>query len=292
MARVIPRNLTWSEVSKAIQEEEYDLFGRLSDGADFYDASSAALKREWETVADFILNREFQFDCQTHAETGKKYVCKDNLNLGRPYQCKERYGEWVDLLHCDRHKGILMRSKADHFTAPQACSSFPSLRDTSFVPESIALGSQSGAGSSSSEKSHGQIHNNFSTHCSACTPRISADSCVTQKEEMGNKYGSDCVDAACRGERIDSVCTSLHRNDYPYALEGETCHYLLWSLPRALSSEEVVYYAQFRLGLNPKDYLYFENPPALRSIPQIFHYHIFTRHPIVIESLPHSHDGN
>ena len=75
---------------------------------------------------------------------------------------------------------------------------------------------------------------------------------------------------------------SFHENDYGYALKKPISHCLIWSLPRNLTQKEREIVLEKELGLKggegvEGEYLVFENPPALRSIPQIFHFQVFTK---------------
>lgn len=63
----------------------------------------------------------------------------------------------------------------------------------------------------------------------------------------------------------------LTKNDYPYHIDGE--HYILWVNEKAINI-----YAILNSHYLPKCMIkYFENPPHLRSIPSITHYHVFVK---------------
>jgi hypothetical protein len=170
--RVVNYRMGWDEVKQHVSSQEYDRFGRLSDDADYYDLSLAATKKEWLTVSDFILHREFLLPIYVN-ENGKKYCRKED-------------------------------TKFDH--------------------------------SRNDEKS------------------------------FGGTMRSD----------NEKVFFSLHENDYAYALLPPIHHYLIWSVPSPLTEFEVRSLLADNYDLKEEDYEFFENPPALRSIPQIFHFQIFT----------------
>lgn len=68
---------------------------------------------------------------------------------------------------------------------------------------------------------------------------------------------------------IDKV---LNMNTFPYYVEEGISHKLLWSI-KDLSDKDIKKYLTEKLiGLK---YVYFRNPEYLRSIPDIFHIHVF-----------------
>lgn len=177
-ARVVGYRMEWAEIIQRIATEDFDKFGRLEADADVYDRSLAETRRQWVTVADFILNREFRLPVYVDEESGKKY-------------CKSKD---------DAH---LIQLRND-------------------------------------EKSYGGV-------------------------------------LQLNGSR---VFFSLHENDYAYALEPPIKHYLIWSIPHPLTQTEVQKVLQERYHLSSEEYQIFENPAPLRSIPQIFHFQIFTKSPL------------
>jgi hypothetical protein len=64
----------------------------------------------------------------------------------------------------------------------------------------------------------------------------------------------------------------LTDNNYPYYVEAE--HKLLWS-SKELNNDEVNNILAKKLF--GKEFIYFRNPPHMRSIPNLFHIHIFIK---------------
>ena len=77
---------------------------------------------------------------------------------------------------------------------------------------------------------------------------------------------------------------SIHENDYSYAVQPPIRHYLIWSLPRQLTKKELFHVLIEKLNIKESDFWFFENPPALQSIPELFHFQIFTKNPISFPS--------
>jgi len=66
-------------------------------------------------------------------------------------------------------------------------------------------------------------------------------------------------------------------NDFPYHVEDGIEHWILWSLDE-MSSEEAKRFLDAKL-IGPEgqflEYVYFVNPPAIQSIPDVFHFQVF-----------------
>lgn len=74
------------------------------------------------------------------------------------------------------------------------------------------------------------------------------------------------------------VFYSFQRNDFPYNLCEGIYQYLLWSVPRPLSYQEAnTLLISGTIGLIEGTYVAYTNPPALQSIPQLAHYHVYTQ---------------
>jgi hypothetical protein len=88
---------------------------------------------------------------------------------------------------------------------------------------------------------------------------------------LGSQYNR----SLCRG-RDDYVYATLMKNDFPYYLEGNISHYLLWT------SEEVNYEAASKIMKtmsrdDKADVIMFANNKDNRSIKIVPHYHVFSR---------------
>ncbi|KAJ1986911.1 hypothetical protein GGI25_006041 [Coemansia spiralis] len=74
-------------------------------------------------------------------------------------------------------------------------------------------------------------------------------------------------------------------NDYPYALQGRTTHYIIWSkaklthssVPDAKVRELFESKLDAQLGAGKYEWVWFVNPPQLQSIPEVFHGHLLVR---------------
>lgn len=65
-------------------------------------------------------------------------------------------------------------------------------------------------------------------------------------------------------------------NDFPYYLDDNILHYLLWSNV-SISGDEADAIITEKFPKAKFEYRKFCNPPALQSIPSVFHYHVFIR---------------
>ena len=67
----------------------------------------------------------------------------------------------------------------------------------------------------------------------------------------------------------------FEKNNYPYHVQAE--HWVLWVRSR-ITEEKVQEIIEKELGIiHKKDWTYYENPPYLRSVPDMTHYHVFIR---------------
>ncbi|PVU95452.1 hypothetical protein BB561_001818 [Smittium simulii] len=102
--------------------------------------------------------------------------------------------------------------------------------------------------------------------------------------ELAKKYGS--VTNYLKETIIEPVqkqksgCFLIKPNDFPYAIEHDILHYILWSTaPLPVGSCTTVEVSNFILESfgNDVKYLWLVNPTHLQSIPSIFHGHIFAK---------------
>lgn len=80
--------------------------------------------------------------------------------------------------------------------------------------------------------------------------------------------------------KVESINTNminkvLCENNYGYNVEKNVEHKLLWSL-NDLSDENIKMFLDDKIN---KEYIYFRNPANLRSIPDLFHIHVFIKTP-------------
>ncbi|KAF9319476.1 hypothetical protein BG003_009001 [Podila horticola] len=68
---------------------------------------------------------------------------------------------------------------------------------------------------------------------------------------------------------------ALKKNEFPYSVKKGIEHWLIWS--RSPLTDEVWIRRYLEERLPGRDYLFFVNPPELRSVPSIFHVQVFTK---------------
>jgi hypothetical protein len=86
---------------------------------------------------------------------------------------------------------------------------------------------------------------------------------------MNKDYVKDLRKSLFSDKSVEWV---LNENTYPYHFIDNTKHYIYWSKVPIIEEDMVTILD----GMNKK-YIYFENSPNNRSIPSIYHYHIFFR---------------
>jgi len=74
---------------------------------------------------------------------------------------------------------------------------------------------------------------------------------------------------------VDPLEVTLKKNEFPYSVKKGIEHWLIWS--RTPLTDEVWIRRYLEERLPGRDYLYFINPPELRSVPSIFHVQVFTK---------------
>jgi hypothetical protein len=84
------------------------------------------------------------------------------------------------------------------------------------------------------------------------------------------------LDRKCEAWRENRIIV-FRPNDFPYNFEENIAHDLLWS-NRPLDAEtisEII--AEEMRKRKRKEFVYFENPAHLKTIPGIFHIHVFSK---------------
>ncbi len=66
---------------------------------------------------------------------------------------------------------------------------------------------------------------------------------------------------------------SIRKNDFPYDIEPNISHYILWIKDESLSIEDIIF-SSFKID-KKENILWYRNLPENRSIKSIIHYHIF-----------------
>ncbi len=78
--------------------------------------------------------------------------------------------------------------------------------------------------------------------------------------------------------QIHTPMTVLVPNDFPYYVEDGINHYIYWKLKHPITDHEIEnVQEQLRLQFGALDVLYWVNPPALQSLPEIDHVHFLFR---------------
>jgi hypothetical protein len=96
----------------------------------------------------------------------------------------------------------------------------------------------------------------------------------------GNESSSSCSSAYISPPSsptgpIDPLEVTLKKNEFPYSVKKGIEHWLIWS--RHPLTDEVWIRRYLEERLPGRDYLFFINPPELRSVPSIFHVQVFTK---------------
>ncbi|KAF9107056.1 hypothetical protein BGX29_007562 [Mortierella sp. GBA35] len=74
---------------------------------------------------------------------------------------------------------------------------------------------------------------------------------------------------------VDPLEINLKKNEFPYSVKPGIEHWLIWS--RQPLTDEVWIRRYLEERLPGRDYLFFINPPELRSVPTISHVQVFTK---------------
>lgn len=70
---------------------------------------------------------------------------------------------------------------------------------------------------------------------------------------------------------------AIHANSFPYHVSNEVCHDVLWSEHR-LPADAIIPQIEAVLGGQP--FVWYENVEARKSLPMVFHVHIFSKAPL------------
>ncbi|KAF9418183.1 hypothetical protein BGZ94_009762 [Podila epigama] len=73
----------------------------------------------------------------------------------------------------------------------------------------------------------------------------------------------------------DPLEIALRKNEFPYSVKKGIEHWLIWS--RHPLTDEVWIRRYLEERLPGREFLFFVNPPELRSVPNIFHVQVFTK---------------
>jgi hypothetical protein len=95
-----------------------------------------------------------------------------------------------------------------------------------------------------------------------------------KKFSMPTILGPDNKKIADLSKKMDAQQILFEKNDFPYAIEDNIEHYLIWSLT-PLSSDDIIAIATKNLPNH--EFLWSINPPSVQSVKEIFHAHIYSR---------------
>jgi Protein of unknown function (DUF3605) len=77
---------------------------------------------------------------------------------------------------------------------------------------------------------------------------------------------------------MNAPLTRLVSNDFPYFVEDNIHHFILWKTKEPVSKDEIeTVKNELRVDHGAVDVLYWVNPPSLQSIPEIDHVHFLFR---------------
>ncbi|KAG0209649.1 hypothetical protein BGX28_010165 [Mortierella sp. GBA30] len=94
----------------------------------------------------------------------------------------------------------------------------------------------------------------------------------------GNESSSSCSSISPPSSPtgpVDPLEIVLKKNEFPYSVQPGIEHWLIWS--RHPLTDEVWIRRFLQERLPGRDYLFFTNPPELRTVPSIFHVQVFTK---------------
>lgn len=95
----------------------------------------------------------------------------------------------------------------------------------------------------------------------------------------GNESSSSCSSSLSPPSSptgpVDPLEVNLKKNEFPYSVKPGIEHWLIWS--RQPLTDEVWIRRYLEERLPGRDYLFFINPPELRSVPTISHVQVFTK---------------
>ncbi|KAG0050067.1 hypothetical protein BGZ83_005152 [Gryganskiella cystojenkinii] len=94
-------------------------------------------------------------------------------------------------------------------------------------------------------------------------------------ESSGSSCSSYSTPPSSPTGPVDPLEIVLKKNEFPYSVKKGIEHWLIWS--RHALTDEVWIRRFLEERLPGRDYLYFINPPELRSVPSIFHVQVFTK---------------
>ncbi|KAF9899562.1 hypothetical protein EC991_008615 [Linnemannia zychae] len=94
----------------------------------------------------------------------------------------------------------------------------------------------------------------------------------------GNESSSSCSSLSPPSSPtgpVDPLEVNLKKNEFPYSVKPGIEHWLIWS--RQPLTDEVWIRRYLEERLPGRDFLFFINPPELRSVPTISHVQVFTK---------------
>ncbi|KAI1321145.1 hypothetical protein EDD11_007711 [Mortierella claussenii] len=94
----------------------------------------------------------------------------------------------------------------------------------------------------------------------------------------GNESSSSCSSPSPPSSPtgpVDPLEIALKKNEFPYSIKPGIEHWLIWSRQPLTDETWIRTFLEERLP--GRDFLFFINPPELRSVPTIFHVQVFTK---------------
>ncbi|KAF8934096.1 hypothetical protein BGZ47_010514 [Haplosporangium gracile] len=94
-------------------------------------------------------------------------------------------------------------------------------------------------------------------------------------ESSSSSYSSFLSPPSSPTGPVDPLEVNLKKNEFPYSVKPGIEHWLIWS--RQPLTDEVWIRRYLEERLPGRDYLFFINPPELRTVPTISHVQVFTK---------------
>ncbi|KAG0250622.1 hypothetical protein BG011_008206 [Mortierella polycephala] len=113
-----------------------------------------------------------------------------------------------------------------------------------------------------------------SSSSSSLSPPPSPWSASSDGNESPTSYSSISPPSSPTGP-VDPLEIRLAKNEFPYSVKPGIEHWLIWSQHPLTDEVWIRRYLEERLP--GRDFLFFINPPELRSVPSISHVQVFTK---------------
>ena len=226
---------SWDELNQVIKEKRFQDLGRDEKGSEVYDKASAEIKKDWVTVGDMILNREFGINWAEKELEDEEKVKEESL-------LNQAESNSIEIPIEDESN-----NQVDHQKTGQ-----------------------------------NEIHIETSHNADIQITTPSGQETSANKKKSKRKYIPSSDKSLICKEKKDVYYSptgrvyTLKKNDFPYYLDEDIEHHLLWSLEEP-SQQEVDEILEKHLTPEEFDKVWFENPPSLKTVPNAWHAHVFSK---------------